>query len=114
MPEWEPTSQGIERGLYGDTELTSASPALIYYVRIFGLQSGDVQELTVTGPEGNQLISDSDTLEGRSRAQDIRFVSLPRPDGGWAPGSYQGQYRLIRRDGVVIERSLTAVLQEAE
>ena len=107
------TPDGIERGLYGDTEPTGAAPAMVYYVRIFGLQSGDVQELSILDPQGNELVATSYTHEGRSQLDHTEFVKAVTQGQGWAPGTYEGRYRLTRGGKILLERSLTTEIGEA-
>ena len=109
----DPTPDGIERGIYGDTAFTPASPQLIYYVRIFGLQSGDVEELSIADSEGAELASLSYTHDGGREAEHTQFVKALPAGPGWTPGFYQGQYRLIRGGTVLLDRSVTAEIKDA-
>lgn len=108
------TPDGIERGLYADTEPTGSAPALVYYVRIFGLQSGDIQELAIFDPQGNELVATSHTHEGRSQLDHTEFVKVENEGQGWPLGTYEGHYRLTRGGKILLERSLTMEIGETE
>ena len=82
------------------------SPALVFYVRSIGLKAGDVQRLTLTGPDGRLLAENQGEALDRPKAQAMRYAGVRRPATGWAPGRYQAKFALVRAGKVVLERDL--------
>lgn len=72
------------------------APALVAYVRAMGLEAGDVQHLTVAGPDG-ALVAESriEPLES-PKAQYLLHVGRRTPAAGWPPGVYRGEYWVER------------------
>jgi murein DD-endopeptidase MepM/ murein hydrolase activator NlpD len=80
---------------------TAASPMLIAYVRAINLQGGDVQELTIEGPDGTVLTKGAQPPLDRAKAQYMAFVGKRSPQAGnsaWPGGEYTAAYT-VRRDG---------------
>ena len=83
-------------------------------MRIFGLQSGDVQELSILDAQGNELVATSYTHDGRSQADHTEFAKAVNGDQDWPSGIYEGRYRLIRAGKILLERSLTTEIGGVE
>jgi murein DD-endopeptidase MepM/ murein hydrolase activator NlpD len=97
------TAEKIESGALGRPPNRDA-PALVAFVRVIGLQQGDVQRLTVTAPN-HALLADS-TLPplDRAKAQNLMFAGKRRPPAGWLAGSYEAHFTVSRDGAVVFER----------
>lgn len=99
----------IERG--GIPAPTASSPALVFYVRAISLIGGDVQSLTLEGPDGAVLATSTlDPLE-RDKAQYQAFAGKKRTQAAWPSGSYRGIYRIVRAGTVIVEKSYTLVMK---
>ncbi len=95
--------EAIEAG--GIAPPTSASPMLIAYVRAINLRGGDVQELTIVGPDGKSLATGAQPPLDRAKAQYMMFTGKRAGGSPWAPGAYKATY-VVRRDGkIAISRS---------
>jgi hypothetical protein len=93
---------GIESGAAPRPARTS--PALVAYVRAIGLKAGDVQSLSLRGPDGAVVAEQTPEPLPRDQAQRMMFVGRKAPPGGWKAGVYNAHYA-VRRDGaVVLER----------
>jgi hypothetical protein len=90
---------------------TAGSSALVAYVRAIGLQAGDRQSLTLTGPKGAVLAESNGEPLARDQAQRLLYVGKPRPPTGWSPGHYGAAYRIVRAGKVVLERRWDLKLQ---
>lgn len=75
-----------------------AATALVAYVRAINLRGGDVQKLTVKGPDGAVVATGAQPPLDRSKAQYMAFVGRRAPPGGWAPGQYLAEY-VVERSG---------------
>ncbi len=102
----KPDPKAMRRGDYAAAALPADSPALTFWVDLFGIQKGDQETLRLVGPAGGLVAEDTKTAE-KPWAQAYRFVGKKAPAAGWPLGVYRGEYRLVRTvDGkptVVIE-----------
>jgi len=90
----------IEEGRTQARAPTSASPAIVAFVRAIGLSGGDVLALQMTGPGGLAVNGAPQTLD-RDKAQWMMFSGSKRPAGGWPRGVYRGRFT-VRRAGVLV------------
>lgn len=80
---------------------TRDATALVAYARAIGLKAGDVQTLTLKGPGGAVLASNSAPPLVRDQAQSMLFAGVRRPAVGWPTGRYTGEY-VVRQDGQAV------------
>jgi hypothetical protein len=83
---------------------TVASPAIVAYARLIGLELGDVIEITLGGPDGKPLATASLPPLDHDKAQIPAEVGRKRPPGGWAHGVYTGEVRVRRAGAVALTR----------
>jgi hypothetical protein len=91
---------------------TAASPALIAYARAIALRAGDVQRLTLTGPDGAVLADTTADPLPRDQAQRLLFVGRRAPAGArWPRGAYQARYTVTRPGaGAVIDHRFSLAM----
>ncbi len=110
----KPESGEIEAGKLTAKTLRADSQALLFWVQIYGLQAGDRESMRIVGPRGGTVVENTEPAE-KPKAQSYRFVGKKKPSGGWPPGTYRGEYKLIRAvdgtDTVVIETTREVELQ---
>ncbi|KFG70743.1 M23 family metallopeptidase [Microvirga sp. BSC39] len=92
------TMEAIESGATEQETPTTRSPALVAFVRAIGLKGGDVQTLTLFGPDGKALAQNKAPPLDRDKAQWMMFGGTRPPEGGFRPGLYRAIYR-VERDG---------------
>lgn len=95
-----------EKGYNPEADYSKAS-TLYYSVQIFGIKTDDVQEISLTGPDGSILSKQATLYEDKSRSQFLHYITQAKPETGWQSGQYKGSYKLIRYGKVVIEESET-------
>jgi hypothetical protein len=78
----------------------AASPAIVAYVRMIGLEAGDVVEMTLRAPDGKVLADSHQSPLDHDKAQWLSQVGAKRPPGGWTHGVYTGEVQ-VRRSGTV-------------
>ncbi len=107
-----PEAANVEKarqGRYGQSLITRQSPAMVFWVDVFGAEQGDIQEFHLVGPDGAELVSGNTRLEKNNIAW-FAFAGKKRPEAGWLVGPYRGVYRL-ERDGVVVaETEMTIII----
>jgi murein DD-endopeptidase MepM/ murein hydrolase activator NlpD len=68
------------------------APAILAYARAIGLKAGDVQTVTLRGPNGAELGTNTGRPLPRDQAQNLLFAGARRPAQGWARGRYVAEY----------------------
>jgi hypothetical protein len=105
-----PSYDGILTGDYAtDTAAPSAaSPALVFWIYLFGIQAGDRLELELMAPDGSTVAESAQDLP-KPKADYIAFAGRKKRGDAWPAGSYVGRFKLTRMvDGAA------AVIAEAE
>jgi murein DD-endopeptidase MepM/ murein hydrolase activator NlpD len=82
---------------------TPDAAAVLAYARGIGLKAGDVQTLTLEGPDGAVLAVNTATVP-HDQAQNLIFAGARRPGAGWAKGRYLGDYVVHQGGQVVLHR----------
>jgi hypothetical protein len=103
--------EGIEAGEVEAEPVTGTAPALVAFVRSIGLQAGDVQRLTLTGPDDRTLADSRSEPLDRHKSQVMVFAGIRRPQPGWRPGVYRARYTVERAGKTAIEHSFTLDLK---
>jgi murein DD-endopeptidase MepM/ murein hydrolase activator NlpD len=75
--------------------LDRQSPALVLWVDIFGVVQGDRILFTISGPEGNSIIEQDQTIE-KTQARRYMYVGKRRTVRVWPAGTYIGKITLTR------------------
>jgi len=90
------TEDQVASGTLEDIRLKPDSPALVFYGRAIGLEAGDVQRLTVTGPDGEVFAANELEPLDRPNDQYFAFIGKKRRKAPWPAGAYHGRYSVIR------------------
>ena len=104
------TMELIEDGS-ADKELPSASAAaIVAFVRVIGLKTGDAQQLAIKDPLGNVIAENRAPQLQTNKAQFMLFTGKKRPATGWDRGTYKATY-VVERDGrVVLKKDMELTL----
>jgi hypothetical protein len=93
----------IESGDAGRHPPGADAPAVVAFARAIGLRAGDVQRLTIAGPDGRIIVDQTQPPLPRHQAQTMMFAGKRRPASGWESGTYRATYRVQRGDAPVLE-----------
>jgi hypothetical protein len=97
-----------DAGAYADIWLTTASPAIVFWLSMFGLRQGDILEMWLTNPDG-QVLAHSRTVAEGNKA--VWFALLgKRRTAAWPSGQYSGRVLLYRGERVVFDEARTVSL----
>jgi len=97
------TMEFIEDGTGG--ELPSAtSAAIVAFVRIIGLKSGDLQRLVVSSPSGKVVAENNAAPVENNKAQAFLFTGRKRPANGWELGTYKAEYTVEHSGQIVLKQ----------
>ena len=97
------TMDDVESGRAASAAPAADSPNMIAYVRPIGLKEGDVQIMTVRGPEGVLARSERPPLDS-NKAQSLLYIGKKRTAGSWPRGSYEALYEVKREKVTVLIR----------
>jgi Peptidase family M23 len=98
------TMEQIEAGEVERTAPGARAEALVAFVRAIGLKAGDVQRLSLVGPDKQILADRTEKPLDRDKAQVLLFSGKKRPPGGWPAGRYQATYSVSRNGQIELER----------
>jgi len=92
-----PTLKTIREGRYNEDVLAATISKLIFWVQIFGLQAGDVEEYVIVGPGRKRLVSYR--RKPAAKSHPVWFGAAGKPlksRPAWPTGVYRAVYRLRR------------------
>jgi hypothetical protein len=72
---------------------------------VIGLEAGDVQQLTLTDPDGHVIAQYTAPALANDMAQYISKAGRKRPEGEWPHGTYRATYRVERSGESLIEKT---------
>jgi len=91
----KPDRETIESGIYTDSVIHSASPALVFWVYVFGLHAGDDAWTRLLAPDGSVMAEKRQRYE-TGKAQAFSFVGKKLKAALWPDGAYRGEFVLTR------------------
>lgn len=100
------TMEQVERGGIGGP--SRWAPYVVAYARGITLQANDVIVLELKDPDGVSLARSQLPPLDRWKAQHLAYVGKKLPPGGWKPGLYVAEYRVLRQGKVAISRRFEA------
>jgi murein DD-endopeptidase MepM/ murein hydrolase activator NlpD len=94
----KPEAETARNGGYSANPLPASAATLFFWAEYFGLQQGDRQIFRILGPDGAVLV-DYDRPAERRKILMFRYVGTRAPAGGFKPGLYRAEFKLIRGSG---------------
>ncbi len=91
-----PKAEQARAGKHSHATLPGDAPLIIYWVDVFGTQTGDVQRMRLSAPDGTVLASAEQVLD-RTQAQRFSYIGKRLRAPSWPPGTYRAEYTLSRR-----------------
>lgn len=76
--------------------LAKTAPALVFWLTVFGVQTGDMQVIDLFAPNGSTLLHKAISID-HNMAQYRSFIGLKRHGEIWAMGDYRISYQLLRQ-----------------
>lgn len=83
----------------------STSPALLLWIKAFGVEPGDEIAFRVVDPTGKVVFEQVKAMPER-KARLFMYTGVPRRVGAWATGAYRGEAILTRRGSPPLTRSI--------
>ena len=88
-------------------EINTTAPALVFWVDVSGTLRGDLEELVIFAPNGDELARIDRALQENNISWFV-FGGVKRPQKGWRIGEYRGEYSLSR-NGELLARAVNTV-----
>lgn len=101
-----PDSASVEAGQHDDRDLSQESPAIVFWVMVYGPRAGDKEFLKLIGPD-SEILAEQTNVASKNQAQKLIYMGKRRRQA-WRPGTYTGVYTL-RRGGVGLEETVVEV-----
>lgn len=103
IPEYDAIKSGLP-----SPDLPATAPALVVWAFLYGSQTGDIVDFTLTGPQG-RVLAEQVTLE-KPQAQLFRAVGRIRKAEAWPAGAYQATTSLIRKGKIIGTETITVTI----
>jgi hypothetical protein len=98
------TPDAIEAGGLKAREPDQHSAALVAYIRMMGLEKGDVQTFAIIGPDGEPIVKRRFEPLDRPKAQNSIYIGWKRPIEGWKEGIYSAIYSISNGDVTKLDK----------
>ena len=92
----------VQQGEDAPANLSTSSPALVYWVHWYGLHRDDVITMSIHAPDGSMLATSTSTLD-KNKATYFQLIGSKRDAGHWASGNYTGSYTITRKDAAPLQ-----------
>jgi Peptidase family M23 len=83
------------------TQLSSASPALVFWIDAYGVEAGDIEKVEIQGPD-NTLILQTQKEITKPALSWFSYFGKKRTAVKWLPGRYTATYQLLRKGSAPI------------
>jgi murein DD-endopeptidase MepM/ murein hydrolase activator NlpD len=90
-----PEALAVRNAVDKITELPVTSTALVFWVDVSGVKIGDVERMSISGPDPLQNLSSEKTIN-QSALSWFSFSGKQKPENGWRAGDYRADYQLLR------------------
>ncbi len=84
----------VKLGTIGNVAVTRNSPALLFWVGMFGVHAGDRYEIALSGPDG-RVVAKTEKQFAKNQARRFSWVGKRRKTAEWAPGRYLGRVTIF-------------------
>ncbi len=94
----KPDQEGARDGRYREKNFSRLVPALVLWVDMFRVRTGDRLSFTITGPDEIKVLQKEGALK-KTLARDFAAAGTGRKGRNWPPGVYRGEVKLVRVGG---------------
>jgi hypothetical protein len=92
----QPDQLAAESGALNQNPIPRDAEALVFWVRLFGLEAQDRLQLRLLHPDGRTMVEVRGDPINRHKERYFQFAGKKRVGPTWAPGVYRGEFRLLR------------------
>jgi murein DD-endopeptidase MepM/ murein hydrolase activator NlpD len=98
-----PDMDALWEGRFSETVLPANSPVLLFWVQAYGVLEGDKEYYRVFDPKGNAVIDTSKEIESDAKTWMGYAGKRNNPQRPLQPGTWRGEYRLVRDGKVLVD-----------
>jgi murein DD-endopeptidase MepM/ murein hydrolase activator NlpD len=91
-----PKPEEIREGRQRSGTLPADSPAIVFWVDMFGVTAGDEFTMRIVGPGGDTLAEQRQSFE-KTQARRFEYLGKKRGEEPWHSGSYRGEIVVVHR-----------------
>jgi murein DD-endopeptidase len=106
-----PTMDELWQGKFNETILPENSPALLFWVQVYGVLTGDKMIFNLDDPQGNKVVNHESFVNESSKTW-MGYVgernNLQQP---FTPGTWNAEYQLIRSDRTLVKTQRQLILK---
>lgn len=103
-----PKAESARKGLYADAVLSRSAPALVLWVDMLWVASGDSLTLRIAGPGGETVVEHTNAID-KSQPRRFAYLGAKRTKLFWDEGAYRGEVTLVREKAGAAREVYTAV-----
>ena len=94
-----PQYDEVLKGRFPGRTLPGTAEAMVLWAEFNGLAPGDILRMTLTGPDGRQMASHSETMTA-AKVRQFLFIGRKRTQPAWPKGDYAGLATVERKNGL--------------
>jgi hypothetical protein len=94
-----PKYDEVLKGRFPGDTLPGTAEAIVLWAEFNGLAPGDILHMTLTGPDGRQMVSHGETMPA-AKVRQFLFIGKRRTEPAWPKGDYAGLATVERKDGL--------------
>lgn len=94
-----PKYDEVLKGRFPGNVLPGTAEAIVLWAEFNGLASGDILYMSLTGPDGRQIASHSETMAA-AKVRQFLFIGKKRSQPSWPKGNYTGLATVERTSGI--------------
>ncbi|MDF1735873.1 MAG: peptidoglycan DD-metalloendopeptidase family protein [Minwuia sp.] len=110
MVDRQLTPDQAASGEFSPSQLDRNGQALVAWYYVFGIRQGDVMSISITGPDGNRVFSQTLNPHPKDQAQYFAFGGRRTPPDGFQPGTYRAEVQMIRNGALHDRRGVSVTL----
>ena len=97
-----PQLEELWEGAFNENQLPKESPALVFWVHLYGVLQGDEEHIELINPKGQVIINERRPLSTSNRVW-MSYVGKRNRSQTLARGKWQGKYQLVRDGQTLID-----------
>jgi hypothetical protein len=106
-----PDQTAAESGALNESPIRRDAEALVFWVRLFGVEAQDRPHLRLLRPDGGTMVEVRADPINRHKERYFQFAGKKRVGPTWTPGVYRGEFRLLRGTDEKVVVSATREVQ---
>ncbi|VXD25072.1 Peptidase M23 [Planktothrix serta PCC 8927] len=107
-----PTMDELWQGKFNETILPQNSPALLFWVQVYGVLTGDKMIFNLYNPQGQKVVNNESFVNESSKTWIGYIGKKNNPQQPLSSGNWNAEYQLIRGDRTLVKTKKQLQLQQ--